>query len=271
MAGRRDDGCSVTAPQRVSVATSAAQGIAAATVRQPAAAGRVVVAVDSASDDPMLPYAMATREDLQAVSESAPRAVHEFTADVCDPSALAEAVSYAERTFGVLDAAIACAGVIAGGTPQWQVPIEQDQAVIDIDLGGVLNLERVAVPALLRRPAPRAGRFLAIATTAARCLPMLAAYCAAKAGVAGLVRAWAVELGQSGVTGNAVSPGSTATAMLDETARLYGLAGATAFADEQPVGPLLDPGEVAAVLVFLARPASSGMTGAVIPDGGLSL
>ena len=52
------------------------------------------------------------------------------------------------------------------------------------------------MPALLRRPAPRSGRFLAVASAAAaRGLPMLAAYCAAKAGVTGLVRALAVELG----------------------------------------------------------------------------
>jgi NAD(P)-dependent dehydrogenase (short-subunit alcohol dehydrogenase family) len=101
---------------------------------------------------------------------------------------------------------------------------------------------------------------------------LLAAYCAAKAGVAGLIRALAVELGPTGVTANAVSPGSTATAMLDESARLYGLGGAQDFAPSQPVGRLLTPDEVAAVLAFLAGPASSGMTGAVIPvDGGLAL
>ncbi len=55
--------------------------------------------------------------------------------------------------------------------------------MLDIDLGGVLNLARAAVPALLRRPEPRSGRFLAVASAAAtRGLPMLAAYCAAKAG-----------------------------------------------------------------------------------------
>ena len=78
------------------------------------------------------------------------------------------------------------------GCPAWQVPPEQQQAVLDIDLGGVLTLARVAVPALLRRPEPRRGRFLAVASAAAtRGLPMLAAYCAAKAGVAGFVRALA--------------------------------------------------------------------------------
>ena len=52
---------------------------------------------------------------------------------------------------------------------------------------------------------------------------MLAAYCAAKAGVAGMVRALALELRGTGVTANAVSPGSTDTPILDESARLYGL------------------------------------------------
>jgi NAD(P)-dependent dehydrogenase (short-subunit alcohol dehydrogenase family) len=101
---------------------------------------------------------------------------------------------------------------------------------------------------------------------------MLAAYCAAKAGVAGLVRALAAELADSGVTANAVSPGSTDTPILAESARLYGLPAAAEFARQQPMGRLLDPAEVAAVLAFLAGPGSSGMTGAVVPvDGGLAL
>jgi NAD(P)-dependent dehydrogenase (short-subunit alcohol dehydrogenase family) len=153
------------------------------------------------------------------------------------------------------------------------VPADQERAVLEIDLGGVLNLARAAVPALLRRPEPRSGRFLAVASAAAtRGLPLLAAYCAAKAGVAGLIRALGVELGGTGVTANAVSPGSTATAMLDESARLYALTGAADFARQQPGGRLLDPEEIAALLAFLAGPGSSAMTGAVVPiDGGLAL
>ena len=96
--------------------------------------------------------------------------------------------------------------------------------MLDVNLGGVLTAARVGVPALLRRPEPREGRFIAVASAAAtRGLPMLAAYCAAKAGVTGLVRALAAELGGTGVTANAVSPGSTRTPILDESARLYGL------------------------------------------------
>ena len=194
-------------------------------------------------------------------------------ADTRDGDALGAAVRLAEERWGGLDAAIAAAGVIAGGVPAWEVPLEQERAVLDIDLGGVLTLARVAVPALLRRPEPRQGRFLAVASAAAtRGLPMLAAYCAAKAGVAGFVRALAAELGRTGVTANAVSPGSTATPILDESARLYGLPGAGSFAVQQPLGRLLHPAEVAAMLAFLAGDGAGAVTGAVIPvDGGLAL
>ena len=115
--------------------------------------------------------------------------------------------------------------------------------------------------------------FLAVASAAAtRGLPMLAAYCAAKAGVAGVIRALAAELGPTGITANAVSPGSTDTPILAESARLYGLPAPASFAAQQPVARLLEPDEVAAALVWLAGEASSGITGAVIPvDGGLAL
>jgi NAD(P)-dependent dehydrogenase (short-subunit alcohol dehydrogenase family) len=101
---------------------------------------------------------------------------------------------------------------------------------------------------------------------------MLVAYCAAKAGVTGLIRALAAELGDTGITANAVSPGSTDTPMLAESARLYGLPAGQSFAAQQPVRRLLQPDEVAAALVWLAGEDSSAMTGAVVPvDGGLAL
>jgi SDR family mycofactocin-dependent oxidoreductase len=260
---------------RVAVVTGAARGIGAATVRTLAASGWSVLAVDRAADDPALPYALGSTAELAAVVDgiAAPERVRAFRADVRDTDGLAAAVAEAEKLWGGLDAAIGCAGVIAGGMPLWDMPPGQQQAVLDINLGGVLNLARVSVPALLRRPEPRAGRFLAVASAAAtRGLPMLAAYCAAKAGVAGLVRALGVELGDSGVTANAVSPGSTDTPILAESARLYDLPGEQTFAAQQPMHRLLDPDEVAAVLAFLASPASGAMTGAVVPvDGGLAL
>jgi SDR family mycofactocin-dependent oxidoreductase len=265
----------MTSSGRVAIVTGAARGIGAATVLALAQQGWSVLAVDLASDDPALPYPMGTAAELAQVvaAAGAGAPVAGYHADVRDRAALTAAVAAAERRWGGLDAAIAAAGVIAGGAPQWEVPAGQEQAVIDIDLGGVLNLARAAIPALLRRPEPRSGRFLAVASAAAtRGLPTLAAYCAAKAGVAGLVRALGAELGSAGVTANAVSPGSTDTPILAESARLYGLPGAASFAAQQPLGRLLDPAEVAAVLAFLAGPGSSAMTGAVVPvDGGLAL
>ena len=114
---------------------------------------------------------------------------------------------------------------------------------------------------------------MAVASAAAtRGLPLLAAYCAAKAGVSGLVRALAAELRGTGVTANAVSPGSTATPILDESARLYGLESAEAFSSQQPIGRLIRPEEVAATIVWLAGAAPDAVTGATVPvDGGLSL
>jgi NAD(P)-dependent dehydrogenase (short-subunit alcohol dehydrogenase family) len=145
--------------------------------------------------------------------------------------------------------------------------------VLEVDLGGVLAAARAGIPALLHRPEPRAGRFVAVASSAAtRGLPLLAAYCAAKAGVTGLVRALAVELRGTGVTANAVSPGSTRTPILAESARLYGLRSAEDFAAQQAIERLLDPEEVAALIVWLAGPAGSAVTGADLAvDGGLSL
>jgi SDR family mycofactocin-dependent oxidoreductase len=238
-----------------------------------AADGWRVVAVDRCADDPALPYPLGTRAELDRVVADAGPEVVAAVADTRDPVALAAAVAEAERRWGGLDAAIAVAGVIAGGVPAWELSPDQEQAVLGIDLGGVLTLARVAVPALLRRPEPRHGRFVAVASAAAtRGLPMLAAYCAAKAGVAGFVRALATELRGTGITANAVSPGSTGTPILDESARLYGLPSAESFAAQQPLERLLEPREVAAVLAFLAGDGSSGMTGSVVPvDGGLAL
>jgi len=264
---------------RVAVVTGAARGIGAATVCGLAADGWAVVAVDRAGDDPRIPYALGTRGQLDEVVARAdaldrgPGSVLAHVADTTDAGELGLAVALAEERFGGLDAMVAVAGVIAGGTPLWEMPGTELEAVLSVDLGGPITAARVAVPALLRRPAPRQGRFLAVASTAAtRGLPMLAAYGAAKAGVAGMVRGLAADLAGTGVTANAVCPGSTDTAMLAESARLYHLEGTAPFAHQQPVGRLLAPEEVAAALVWLAGEDSSALTGAVIPvDGGLAL
>lgn len=255
----------------VALVTGAARGIGAATVVGLTAAGWTVVAIDACADDPRLPYPMGTRAELDAVAGTT--GAQAVVANATDAEAMAAVIADAERRHGGVDAFIAGAGVIAGGVPLWEMPIEQERAVLSACLDGVLVGARVAIPALLRRPEPRSGRFIAVASAAAtRGLPMLAAYCAAKAGVVGAVRALALELRGTGISANAICPGSTRTPILDECARLYDLPGAEAFASQQPLERLLEPAEVAALLVWLAGPESSGMTGAAVPvDGGMTV
>jgi SDR family mycofactocin-dependent oxidoreductase len=251
---------------RVALVTGAARGIGAATSRALAAEGWSVVAVDRASPDERLPYPMASEDQLEALAGDG---IEVARVDVTDGAAVAALVA----DIGALDAVVAAAGVIAGGVPLWEMPHEQVDAVLDVDLHGVIVTARAAIPALLARPAPRHGRFIAIASVAAmRGLPMLSAYSAAKAGVVGLIRGLAVELRGSGVTANAVSPGSTRTPILDESGRLYGLESVAQFAAQHPIERLLEPEEVAALVVWLAGPAGAAVTGANVPvDGGLSI
>jgi SDR family mycofactocin-dependent oxidoreductase len=260
---------------RVAIVTGAARGIGAATVRGLAADGWSVVALDRCADDPRLPYALATPEDIAELLSDigAGDRITSVVADASDHTAMAHAVALAETRYGGLDAMIAAAGVIAGGVPMWELAPEQEQAVLEVDLHAVLTAARVAVPALLRRPPPRHGRFIAVATAAAtRGMAMIAAYGAAKAGVLGLVRGLAAELRGTGVTANAVSPGSTRTQILEQSTRLYGLESSEAFAKQQPHERLLEPEEIAALIVWLAGPAASALTGAAVPvDGGLAL
>ena len=210
-----------TAPEpRVAVVTGAARGIGAATVRALAADGWTVVAVDRAGDDPRLPYAMGSPAELAAVAKSAGRRVAATLADAGDVEAMRVVVGEAEAKHGGLDAFIAAAGVIAGGVPLWEMAEEQLDAVVEANLGGAFAAARAAIPAMLRRPQPRQGRLIVVASAAAsRGLPMLAAYCAAKAEVVGLIRALGAELRGSGITANAVSPGSTRSEILEQSAR----------------------------------------------------
>jgi SDR family mycofactocin-dependent oxidoreductase len=259
---------------RIALVTGAARGIGAATAARLAAGGYDVIAIDRAEDDPRLPYPLGRFSrgpgpDAALGAGGAGR-VTPVQADATDEDALRDIIAQAG---GALDVVVAAAGVIAGGVPAWELEPERERAVLEVNLGGVMTAARVGVPALLRRGEPREGRFIAVASTAAtRGLPQLAAYCAAKAGVVGFVRALAVELGGTGVTANTVSPGSTRTPLLDESARLYDLESAEAFAAQQPLGRLIEPEEVAAVIAFLAGPESRAVTGAdYAVDGGLSV
>jgi len=259
--------------RRVALVTGGARGIGAAVVAQLAAEGYDVAAVDVCADEPALHYALAGKDDLERSVAAAPDRIHPFHADVRDPVALAEVVDEVERRLGGLDVVVAAAGAIAGGDPLWDTATEQFDVLFDINVRGVYNLARATVPALLRRPVPRHGRFVALASAAAHTgLWHLAAYCGAKHAVVGLVKGLATDLRDTGVTAVSVSPGATETAMLHATAVVYGLESIDGLSDGHLVGRVLQPSEVAAVVAWLCSPLSAAVTGTVVhADGGFSV
>jgi SDR family mycofactocin-dependent oxidoreductase len=220
---------------------------------------------------------MASADDLEAVVVAANEAAGEERvraelADATDAMAMAAVVERAEQWGGV-EVMIANAGVIAGGVPAWELAQAEEDAVVEVCLRGVMVAARVGIPALLRCPEPRAGRFVATASAASlRGLPGLAAYCAAKAGVSGFVRALGAELRGTGVTASAVAPGSTDTPILAESARLYELESAADFSRQQPIDRLIEPAEIAGMIAHLCGPGGAAVTGATLSvDGGLTI
>jgi SDR family mycofactocin-dependent oxidoreductase len=256
---------------RVAVITGAARGIGAATAVRLSASGWSLVLVDRCGDDPALGYPLATPGELEATAAACADAVA-VIADVRDQGALDAAVGRAVDLYGGLDAALAIAGGIAGGDTAWDMSEEVWHAMLGVNLEGVWRLAKAAVPALLARPEPRQGRFVAVSSAGGTLgLPLLSGYSAAKHGVIGFVRSLAAELGPHGITANAVAPGSTATAMLDATATVYGLGAAEEFAAHHQLPRLIEADEVAAMVAWLCGAESSGVTGAVLPvDAGMT-
>lgn len=254
---------------RVALVTGGARGIGAAIAEALSAQGCSVAIVDRCADDPALSYSLATTADLEASVKAcggeAGRAIG-IVADVRDQAAMNAAVAATVKRFGGLDVTVAAAGAIAGGQPAWATSEEDWTTMFDINVHGVWRLARAAVPAMLERPVPRHGRFVVVSSMGGAVgLPMLSAYVAAKHAANGLVRSMAAELGRDGITVNAIAPGSTTTAMLTASAKVYGLTDFSGLIGLHLLERPLHPDEVAAVVAFMCRPESSGVTGAVLP------
>jgi SDR family mycofactocin-dependent oxidoreductase len=244
----------------------------AATVARLVDDGWCVVASDICADNDAIPYGMATVAELDAVAAAGGEFVTAVQADVRDQAEMNQAVATGVDLFGRLDAAIAGAGVFAARDRLWEVSDEEWDAVIDVDLRGVFHTARAAIPAILESPQPWRGRFVGVASTAAIVgLERMAPYVAAKHGVIGLVRALAVDLAGTGVTSNAVAPGSTRTAILEASAAAYDTDVDEFAMHQRPIGRLIEPDEIAATIAFLCSEDAGAITGAVLPvDGGMT-
>ena len=157
-----------------------------------------------------------------------------------------EQVARAFAALGSLDALIHCAAVLIK-RPFAETSAEDWDAQLDVGLRGAFLCGREAFR-LMRR---RGGAIVMVSSLSgvagAEKFPGMAAYVAAKSGLAGLTEALAVEGREHGIRVNAISPGSVDTEML----RIAGVE-----------GPALSPSEVARVIVWLASPESAPLTGA---------
>jgi SDR family mycofactocin-dependent oxidoreductase len=261
--------------RRVALVTGAARGIGAAVVERLVAREHVVYAVDLGGDGTAEThelasdvYPLATREDLDGLTLRHGDAVVPVAADVRDLAAVSEVVDRIRREHGQLHVVVAGAAVIAGGDALWETDDALLDAVWRADAVSVWNTAKATMPMLLERTAEDRPAFVAIGSVAGlHGLYHLSAYVMAKHAVVGLVRALAADLSGSPVTVSCVCPGSTDTAMLAETARLYDLTHVGELVGEQAIGRPLTPDEIAAV-VELACFAGPAVHGAVLPATG---
>jgi len=261
----------------VALISGAARGMGRATAERLTAAGWHVALLDlgatsaePGTSDLPAPYCPATRAELDDAVAACGERGEAHVADVRDQAAVDVVVDAVVARHGRLDAVVAAAGAVAGGPPIWEATDEVWHAMIDVNLTGMFHLVRATVPHLLAMPEPRRGRVVGIASTAAHHgLPGLGAYSASKHGVAGLIRALAAELGPTGVTANAVAPGSTMTHMLHASAAIYGLPEPGSFTRQTRIQRAIEPDEIAATVAWLCTDAPGALTGAVLDvDGG---
>lgn len=257
---------------RVAVITGAARGIGAAAALALAADGWALALGDVCSDDPALGYSLASPADLDRVEQRCIEAGVPAISRRCDVRDLADVQDLvdAAKQLGDVHAAVAVAGIIGGSGAAWQLPDDMLQRDLAVNYFGVAHLARAAVPGMLERG--RGGRFVAVVSAAgATGLPLLASYSASKHAAMGFVRSLAAELAPTGITANAVLPGSTDTVLLAASAQVYDLSSPQAFAAHQRTGRLLAAEEVAEAVRWLCSEAASGITSTGVPvDGGFT-
>jgi NAD(P)-dependent dehydrogenase (short-subunit alcohol dehydrogenase family) len=238
--------------------TGAAQGLGRAICVALAESGHDVIACDLDGED---------MSETVAEVEGAGRKVVAGAADVRDQAQLDGLVADGVDALGGLDVVVANAG-ISGWSRYWEMPEEQWQRMLDINLTGVWRTFKATAPVLIEQG--RGGSMIAISSVAGiKSLPGQAHYSAAKHGVVGLVKTAAIELGPFAIRVNSVHPWGINTRlagadhgvweMIEANPTYAGSFGAIL----DP--PISEPHEVAAAVAWLASPASSSITGIQLP------
>jgi 3-oxoacyl-[acyl-carrier protein] reductase len=202
---------------------------------------------------------------LRLIAETGDPEATAVAADVTDAAAVGRAVDAAVTRWGRVDVLVNNAGIVRDATLD-KVTDEDWARTLDVNLRGAMVCARAVIPHM--RAAGR-GRILSASSVVARDGNYgQTAYAAAKAGILGMTRSWARELGRHGITANAVAPGFIDTPMVRSVPEKV----VVRFLERLPAGRLGRPEEVAAVYVFLASDLAAFVNGAVVGvDGGLLL
>jgi 3-oxoacyl-[acyl-carrier protein] reductase len=187
--------------------------------------------------------------------------VHVLPCNLADAAAAETLVTRSEQVMGQLDILVANAGVTRDNLLV-QLRDEDWDQVIAINLSATFRLTRAAVRGMMRR---RFGRVIAITSVVGTTgNPGQANYVAAKAGIAGMIKATAAEYAKRGVTANCVAPGFIVTPMTDKLNDKQ----REVILSKVPANRAGTPDEVAAAVVFLASNEAAYVTGQTLHVNG---